>query len=227
MSYKEKLPELRHQIFQQIGRAAREGDTREVNRLARLAKDCDDAGSLDESLSHLITRITVELAPQNHQPNVREPDATLKVTGNNLKPADGPSPRQKANQIRTAYVNELSQKLGYNLRRRSEIIYETQSGKVIGMPYARELGKLPDRWWLGVPDERFDFLVLLCETSTGDLLDFVLPPDFVKQVWNSLSRDSNGYVKVNVFKTGLDYELRPEGVPRKIRRFLKRIEMLA
>ena len=90
------------------------------------------------------------------------------------------------------------------------------------MPYATELADLPDRWWLGLPDEHFDFIVLLCQTDSGERLDFVFPSDFVSEVWGSLSRDSKRHVKLNVFRSGVDYELRlKDGAGKKIRRFLR------
>jgi len=80
----------------------------------------------------------------------------------------------------------------------------------VGIPYASELEIRPDSWFLGLADEPFEFVVLLCETSSGQMLDFPLAPEFVKGIWSALSR-SNGQVKFHVLRTGATYELRIPG----------------
>jgi hypothetical protein len=221
MGSREKLVELRTQAFRSIEEAAKKGHTDEVNRLARVPKECEDAMDLLQSLESRIVRIEVELHRRSTQPQVGVARAKEAMVRRPIHASSQISPRRKANEVRTAYVHDLGQRLGKRLRRRSEVIYETQSGKSVGMPYATELAELPDRWWLGLPDRHFDFVVLLCGTGTDQLLDFVFPSDFVSEVWNSLSRDSMHHVKLNVFKTGADYELRlKNGVGRKVGRFL-------
>jgi len=221
MTSREELIQLRTQAFQRIADSAKKGRTDEVIRLGRIPKECEDAMDLLKSLESQIARIEVELQRSNPRPQVSEVRAKEGLKGP-TRASSQVSPRRKANEVRTAYVNDLSHKLGSHLRRRSEVIFETQLGKSVGMPYATELTNLPDRWWLGLPDEHFDFLVLLCETDSGELLDFVFPPEFVSEIWSSLSRDGKKHVKLNVFRSGVDYELRlKDGAGKKIRRFLK------
>lgn len=228
MGSREKLVQLRAQAFRRIEEAAKKGHTDQVNRLARIPKECEGAMELLQSLDAQIARIEVELQRSNAQPLVGQSRAGEEITkspGHASRPA---SPRRRANEVRTAYLDDLSHKRGTRLRRRSEVTYETQSGKSVGIPYATELADLPDRWWLGLPDEHFDFVILLCGTGPGRPLDFILPSDFVSEVWNSLSRDSKRHVKLNVFKSGGDYELRlRDGVGKRIGRFCGACEILS
>jgi hypothetical protein len=222
MGPQERLVQLRTQAFQRIEEAAKKGHTDEVKRLGQVPKECEDAMELLQILESQIEQIEAELRRSDAQPQVGKPHAKGEMTKAATQTRSQVSPRQKANEVRMVYVNDLSNKLGNRLRRKGEVIYETQSGKSVGMPYASELPELPDRWWLGLPDEHFDYVVLLCETGSGELLDFVFPSAFVMEVWNSLSRDSKRHVKLNVFRSGVDYELRlNDGERKKIRRFLK------
>jgi hypothetical protein len=78
----------------------------------------------------------------------------------------------------------------------------------------------PDFWFLGLADEHFDLVVLLCETASGQTLEFVIPPQVVKEIWSLLSR-SPGQVKFHVSRSGPTYELRiPGGSMRPINEYL-------
>jgi hypothetical protein len=107
------------------------------------------------------------------------------------------SPIKRGERARASYIADLDKK-GIRLvqvqdQSRRRVIYKTHSGKIVGLPYARELPqKGPGRWFLGLPQQHFDFVVLLCETSQGELLDFVFPPDFVGEIWDSLSSAERG-----------------------------------
>jgi hypothetical protein len=227
MNYREKLVQLRTHAFRRTEEAAKKGNTAEVNRFGRMPKECEDAMELLENLESQIARIEADLRRTELQPRPDAPSVTNGVLHGSIRAKSTTSPRQKANQVRTKYVIDLSKNLDIQLQRRSEVIYQTQSGKTVAIPYATELTNLPDRWWLGLPDEHFHFIVLLCETRSDELLDFVLPSHFVSEIWNSLSRDSKLHVKLNVFRAGADFDLRlKDGVTKKIRRFLGGGEVL-
>jgi hypothetical protein len=141
------------------------------------------------------------------------------------------SPIQRGEEARASYVTDLDKK-GVRLvqdQGRHRVIYKTQAGKIVGIPHACELPqKGPDRWFLGLPGRHFDFVILLCETSKGELFDFVLPSEFVAEIWDSLPRDSRGAVKFEVFRKPDDDELTMRGGRiKRIRRFLGRTEALA
>ncbi len=145
------------------------------------------------------------------------------------------SPIKRGEKARASYIADLDKK-GIHLvqiqdQARRRVIYKTQSGKIVGLPYARELPqKGPDRWFLGLPPQHFDFVVLLCETDKGELLDFVLPPDFVAEIWGSLSsaEQGKGDVKFEVLRQPQDDKLAMKnGRLKPVRRFLGRAEPLA
>jgi len=84
---------------------------------------------------------------------------------------------------------------------------------------------------MGLPDQHFDFVVLLCQIDPARTLDFVFPATFVSEIWHSLSRQYQGnecQVKFDVRRRPNGYELTmPKGHPSKqIRPFLGQTELL-
>jgi hypothetical protein len=121
------------------------------------------------------------------------------------------SPQQRGNLARDVYVQRLSRE-GIVLHRVVAKRYRTPSGIEVGIAYASELKDKPDAWFLGLADEHFDAVVLLCETESGQTLDFVLPPKFVAEIWSpALLSRNNKQVKFHVFKRGSTYELQLRG----------------
>jgi hypothetical protein len=147
-----------------------------------------------------------------------------------MKNPNTDSPKQNGDEVRVAYVRDLDKRHGIRLYRRnrhSRQIYTNSSNKTIGIPYASELRR-PNWWWLGIK-ERTDFIVLLCKPHSGDLLDFVFPPDFIAQIWDSLSQDGVGnQFKFHVHKCGgSKYELRETKRTEEIQKFLGGSKILA
>ena len=78
----------------------------------------------------------------------------------------------------------------------------------------KALRRRPNRWFLGLPEnevlERIRnggvAVVLLCQSATGSILDFVLPPSKVQELVHTLSK-SAGQLKFNVKKVGNRYHL--------------------
>lgn len=103
-------------------------------------------------------------------------------------------------------------------------VYQTDAGKTVVIPTAAEMR--PDRWWLGVKDERFDFVSLLCQQSSMEMVTFVLPRSFLEPLWTSLSR-SNGQLKFNVKREGRHfYLLVPGKNPQPLNKFMDGYELL-
>ena len=84
---------------------------------------------------------------------------------------------------------------------------------------------------MGLPDQHFDFVILLCQMDAATVFDFVFPVAFVSEIWDSLSRQyqrSECQVKFDVQRRGDDYGLTmTKGrVSEQIQRFLSHTEVL-
>jgi hypothetical protein len=80
----------------------------------------------------------------------------------------------------------------------------------VGVAYASEHADRPDKWWLGLRDEPYSVIVLLCEDQKGKVLDFVIPSQTFSPFWKSFSRHG-GQVEFHVERTGSNHALRVPG----------------
>jgi hypothetical protein len=138
-----------------------------------------------------------------------KPVDALRETSGHARSQVRADPRERGNLARLTFTQRLVSE-SVAVHRVSEKRYRTQSGLEIGIAYASEQSTRPELWFLGLADERFDIVVLLCETVSGGVLEFILPPKFVRDVWASLSR-SRGEVKFHVLRKGNAYRLRIPG----------------
>ena len=145
------------------------------------------------------------------------------------------SKQQRAEKIRTEYVKTLGEK-GIQLRpTTSQVIFLTETNKVVGIPSASETARGREGgWWMGLPNEYFDFIILLCQRKNDAPLDFVLPRSFFEVLWKDdlywQYQSSSWHVKFDVWRHEDDYQLKLKGrrrPPETIRRYLGNIEMLA
>ena len=208
----EKLITLREKARQEMEAAMKTGDMNAVIKYARIIKEAD--GGL-QATSLAVERISTQL----------ELDSELSTSTEGDRPsssADLPSRKARGKASRDEYLRRLRTK-GIDLSRLKGRTFQTSSGKRVGIAYASEINA--NKWWMGLPDEQYDVVVLLCETSLGETLDFVLPPDFVNRVWRRLTL-SNEQREWHVVKGGPNYELDPKRKLGQITAYLSRIEPL-
>ena len=206
--------ELREDIFGRIAEAAKKGLTDRVARLASLAKSCDSAIQTMKGLEAEAERIREELK-RMEQPMVNvagsaslRPSLDARQRGSRKAGS-----RERGREVRDHWVENALRNYGVRLRRLGEVTYQTASGKIVGIPYASEAPERTYPWWLGLPDKQPYFVVLLCETAEGQVIDFVLDHRCVEQIWGSLSRDANHHVKFHVKKSGPNWELKLKDGP--------------
>ena len=121
--------------------------------------------------------------------------------------------RQRGREKREDWVGNAVRNLGVPLRRLGEVTYETASRKTVGIPYASEAPQRTYPWFLGLPDVQPHYVVLLCETTAGELFHFVLDHACVSNIWGSLSRDADHHVKFHVKRSGANWELKLKDGP--------------
>jgi hypothetical protein len=200
MSERTDFKELRAKIKRKLEEANVHEDFGEVVRLGRIAQELGAIENDEMRIAERKERIATELRQRGSE-QILNP-AELGITKDL-------SAKAKGDSVRSRWVQNLHHE-GISLQRLRGKRYETLSGMKVGIAYASELDVRPDAWFLGLADENFSIVVLLCEPSDKNVIDFVFPYDFVKQIWNRLSR-SHGQVKFNVVKSGSNYELRLSG----------------
>lgn len=217
MELRDRFGQLQKETFEAVSDAAQAGLTEVISRLARIAKECEAAIHVLDNLEVDLTRLRADV----HQ-SLKDgaPGNEVSVERQIADPDYVSSPRVRARDARRQWILRMRTEASLELRQTAEVKFRTPLGKKVGIPYASEREEAPDRWFLGLPDEPFDIVVLLCATDSGELLDFTLPPEFVSQIWRSLSRDTRKHVKFHVARNGVNYGLHlGGGVSRQINQF--------
>ena len=119
--------------------------------------------------------------------------------------------RELYKQIRENYIFELRQN-GVVINQVSKTWAKTASGINVAMPLATE--RSDDRWFLGLGKSELEskiigngaVIIFLCQPNVGNLLDFVLPPQKVKELMPKFSK-SGDQLKFNLKKTDQRYYL--------------------
>ncbi|MCK4716198.1 MAG: hypothetical protein KAT54_05280 [Candidatus Marinimicrobia bacterium] len=102
--------------------------------------------------------------------------------------------RQKGELARNAFVG-MANKKGYSIQKYRGICYKGINNTLIGIAYASERQKR--HWFLGLPKEEYDCIVLLCKHDKN-IARFIFDKHFVIKHFNNLSEDNKGQVKFNV-----------------------------
>lgn len=195
--------------------ATSRGDYREVQRLARIAEEL----SLLEKKEKEITQSRENLASMlDHRPEKKIDN-------------DKVSARERGNRVRRHYVENVLPSQGIHLEETATKRYRTNDGRKVGMTYAKELEIRPSFWFLGLADEHYDSVILLCESSEdsgAEIAALVFPAEFVKRIWKGLSR-SKGQVKFHVARTGyMSFEIRlPGSHPLNVSQYLNAVRPLS
>jgi hypothetical protein len=191
----ESLISARKDAERRIRSALDNGHMDEVLRLAAAAKEYDNALRLLQNAAERIVGTTeggddpIETASPMHPASF--PKALSKNARGKLRRAE--------------YIQGLAGN-GIRLHHKKGRIYVTASGRRVGITFASEV--VPQKWWMGLLDEHYDIIVLLCESRSGEVIDFVLPPALVQKVWPLLSRNGKQR-EIHVQLAGVNFELEP------------------
>lgn len=188
---------LLERINKMLQSAISAGDYKEIGRLAKMA---EDLAVLEDQERQIVERRKnmAALIQEQGSESVRE-DHSVE-----------PSPRERGNRVRSHYVDVVLAQDGIQLRRVTAKKYRTPAGLAAGITYAKELKVRSDSWFLGLADEAYDIVILLCDSFYEETVAFIFPPEFVKQIWRALSR-SAGQVKFHVTRAGTTFNLRLPG----------------
>lgn len=186
-------------VLRRIAEAAQRGDSQDV--LAR-GERLEKLESLIRRYENLVRDIS-SLGAEDSRPKLVSilPEDRVSENGRERKSLESASGKRVGKAIRSAFLKELSEK-GIQLRQIKGTIYETQTGKRVGIAVATE--RKPDRWFLGLPVGGFDHAILLCERETGDTAEFWLPKSFFEDYGKSMSQ-SGDQLKFNIARRGSGY----------------------
>ena len=208
MELTSQLTSLKKKAMKKIGEAAEEHDTSRIRILSELADKVEEDMTHLAAIEERVNSYEKELARSTHLPSSpsKLKELLKDITENIKTVGSSRSQRKKMGQDARNRFVELGPKVGFRLIPLGGKTYRTASGKKVGITFANELEGKPDRWWLGIKDDHYDVVVLLCNQESGKMLHFALPYEYIEKIWPSLSR-SAGEVKFNVIREGETYSL--------------------
>jgi hypothetical protein len=196
-----RLEQLWERIAQRATEAVLQRDVAGLTRWRDAAEEFDLLLKETQSLEKKV--LAFELAIENPS----QPAATpVPVLSNKVvELPERLSPKTMGSLIRTEWIEQLGNTHGIELVGHGKR-YRTKSDVSIGIAFANELPNMPNRWFLGLPDERVDIVSLLCQSKDRQVYDIVLPVTELGPKWDDLSR-SKGQLKFNIRKDGSNFFL--------------------
>jgi hypothetical protein len=193
MDLSSKLAHLQTVILDQVTRAANSRDLTDVAQWSEAAKECDQlirethtletrTGAFEKS----VQRRLENPARFNRVTQLQEEDS---VMGSLSAKAEGA--RVRADWLQKVHSAGGIELVGHGTR------YRTAKQLNVGIAFANENAQRPNKWFLGLPGEPTDIVVLLCRALDQSMHDLVLPIAELGDIWKRFAR-SKGQVKLHV-----------------------------
>ncbi len=187
MSLREEITNLRDSILQRVANAARNGSARDVVQSSRLLEATEELlgsyDSVESRLQEIKSRVHGDLAVALPRPVV-----------------DQQSAKARGEERRQAFLADAKSH-GIEITKIRGVRYRSPNHPCIGIASARETDNYHNRWFLGLPPDRYDGFVLLCENRTGQIHRFIAATSFSGEVLPRLSRDNTRQIKFHVTRS--------------------------
>ncbi|MGH9338979.1 MAG: hypothetical protein ACRD1R_05170 [Acidobacteriota bacterium] len=182
MDAKNQLMHEKSKLLTRIAEFAQRGESQEVlvagERLEKVEALIGRYEKLVRDISDLDTK-----SPK-FQPSEDTREGSRVTSDKDFRKLSAVSGRGIGRTIRTDFLKRVSED-GVHLRHVRGSIYETQSGRKVGIAVATE--RKSDRWFLGLPLQGFDHAVLLCKPDTGNTIEICLPKNFFDEYGDNMS----------------------------------------
>ena len=203
MTIEERLSKVRSETLAQIAAAASNGDAHAVINLSQKSREIETLLAGFQQL-----RVALEVLEGRNMDRNGKPDKQMEAQSpHGMESASSvvtqSYARQNGHTTRANYVTALRQQ-GYALHAIRETQFETPSGNRVGIAFATE--RKPNCWFLGLPDNNYSAIILLCKHNNNELLDFFVSGQTL-QGFQSRLVASGGQLKFNVRKSGGNYTL--------------------
>ncbi|MFQ5639401.1 MAG: hypothetical protein ACE5IR_15560 [bacterium] len=197
MDLQKRIIQLKSQVLRKIEDAAKTGNTSSVVSSSKIVEEIE---SLEQQLNQVINSLdSIEKLVEQNGESLDSVQISSLVTLRDKSV----SPKKKGEERRTHFVKR-AQNLGINILQMKGVRYKVNNRNLIGIAYSSETR--PNRWFLGLPPENFDTIVLVCERKNGQILNFIFSKDFYDKVKNLMSTDDNGQLKYNIALRNGEYQ---------------------
>jgi hypothetical protein len=185
MSIKDEIEALKSKALHKIGEAAKKGDTRIIVGATRIVQECERLIKAFDELVSEMGGLAMDFESLEHSRGV---DISI---SNGSKT----SPRMRGRLKKEAFINDLKGQ-GIRLNFNKDSILLTEGGERVGVAYSSE--HLPGRWWLGIKNDSYKAIVLICERDSGGIVRLVLPGDFWNSHVKNIKENKNGRSMIHI-----------------------------
>jgi hypothetical protein len=200
---------LRNQTLQRIQDDAKKGRIESLVKLTTIVTELDKLLNQIEQISNSYLKLKNTLFSSSSKLDSFDESLANSFAESNKEM----SPKMRGEIKRNEFIKNI-EKEGIKINHFKGVKYKI-NGQIIGIAYASE--RKNSRWFLGLPPEDYAAIILLCETNTKQLHDFIIDKDLFKVVKNGVAIDSNGGLKFNIAHKYGEYTLiQPHGNNIKI-----------
>lgn len=226
MELKEKIDEIRAGALREIEDYARAGDSQGIAEKIKVVEVAELLAKRWDELSQAVENLQKGIAFTGFD-TTEKGGQQIKAVAFHSSVEHGLSPRARGEARRRELLTHCST-LGIKLAHKGGTNYRTQDNKLVGIAYASE--RRPNRWFLGLPDDDYDIVILVCDldiNESSQALHFVIPKSEYDQYRNSFSK-SGDQMKFNiVHRRGNYYLMIPNEDPISLARYLNTFGALA
>lgn len=202
----DKMLSLKEILKTKIEHALKNSNTETI---VAFAKDLDLIGRLEKQYREIETAV-ISL-DQKVTLNIDTPQNTNK------------SYKQIGKEERIIFIQEAKKK-GIILSEEKGPLYKDNLGGLVGIPYASECK--PGRWWLGLPNKKYQNIVLICKNEFSERTYFIFPYTFCAKHQDKLGTDKKEkQIKFNVLiKNGIYTLIIPNSEPITINEYIDKFD---
>jgi hypothetical protein len=185
MSIKNEIEALKTKALQRIEAAAKIGDTRVIIGATRIVQGAERLIKAFDDLVSEMGGLAMDFEGLEHSKDV---DISI-PSGTKM------SPRTRGRLMKGAFINDLKEH-GITLNLSKDSILLTEKGERVGVAYSSEHSS--GRWWLGIKNDSYKAIVLICEKDTGGMVRLVLPGEFWASHVENLKDNKNGRYMIHI-----------------------------
>ncbi len=202
----DKMLSLKEILKTKIEHALKDSSTETI---VAFAKDLDLVGRLEKQYREIETAL-ISL-DRKVTLNIDTPHNTSK------------SYKKIGKEERLIFIQEAKRK-GIILSEEKGPLYKDKLGRLVGIPYASE--RKPGRWFLGLPNRKYQGIVLICINEFSERTYFIFPPAFCAKYQDKLSTDKKEkQIKFNVLmKKGIYTLIIPDSEPIIINEYIDKFD---
>ena len=186
-------------LFQEYATAFHKGDIAD-NKIMQLHEKLGRAQSLLQRINNLAAEAVHLIGSQNELSNLTTSITTSRLVNHEKQKNSLITPQKEARdrgEKRRVEFVERQNKNNIVLIPVRGALYKTATGSTLGIAYASER-KRQNYWFLGLPKEKFQEAILLCEKSGGRMLAVTLNHNFLATYGGKLGSSHVGQTHFEV-----------------------------